>query len=390
MNSALLSQVVNAVLYEGYVLYPYRASSKKNQRERFTFGRVYPPAYCAAQGGVEPCVMQTECLVRRTGERATLQVSVRFLHPMWREIGELAAPISESEFSGGAQPQFQVVPDLFVNGQLHQSWQEAVERDVALPPISLAAGSAKRIGFAFPASRTVTPLSEEGQIVAVMIRRQDALQGAVEVDIETLEASLYKVTVRILNLTPVTHDEVQDTGVVAMRTFASTHAILHTPDAEFISLLEPPPEYASHAESCHNIGVWPVLVGDDSKGERDTMLASPIILYDYPQIAPESAGDFYDGTEMDEMLALRVLTMTDQEKHEMRSVDGIARGILERTENLRPEQFMKMHGTLRDVRAAEGFFNPAKPLTGVVVKGVEVKAGDQFGFGPNTVPMPLT
>ncbi len=39
--------------------------------------------------------------------------------------------------------------------------------------------------------------------------------------------------------------------------------------------------------------------------ERDMLLCSPIILYDYPQIAPESAADFCDATEMDEMLTLR-------------------------------------------------------------------------------------
>jgi len=42
MNESRLEQIVNAVLYEGYILYPYRSSSKKNRRERFTFGRVYP------------------------------------------------------------------------------------------------------------------------------------------------------------------------------------------------------------------------------------------------------------------------------------------------------------------------------------------------------------
>jgi hydrogenase maturation protease len=57
MNAQRLDQIVNAVLYEGYVLYPYRPSSKKNQRERFTFGRVYPPAYSVAQAGREPCAM---------------------------------------------------------------------------------------------------------------------------------------------------------------------------------------------------------------------------------------------------------------------------------------------------------------------------------------------
>ena len=77
------------------------------------------------------------------------------------------------------------------------------------------------------------------------------------------------------------------------------------------------------------------------------MLSSPIILYDYPQIAPESAGDLFDGTEIDEILALRILTLTEDEKREMRDGDERARQILERTEALPEEQFLKLHGVLR-------------------------------------------
>ena len=82
------------------------------------------------------------------------------------------------------------------------------------------------------------------------------------------------------------------------------------------------------------------------KAQRDTMLASPIILYDYPQIAPESAGDLFDGTEIDEILSLRIMTMTDEEKREMRQSDERARQMLERTESMPEEQLMKLHGVL--------------------------------------------
>jgi hydrogenase maturation protease len=80
------------------------------------------------------------------------------------------------------------------------------------------------------------------------------------------------------------------------------------------------------------------------------MLSSPIILYDYPQVAPESAGDLFDSTEIDEILTLRILTLTDEEKREMRSVDERARAILERTETLPAEQLMKLHGAVRGLR----------------------------------------
>jgi hydrogenase maturation protease len=133
-----------------------------------------------------------------------------------------------------------------------------------------------------------------------------------------------------------------------MQSLISTHIILGVKDGEFVSLLEPPAELQELASSCQNIGAWPVLVG--KPGQRDTVLASPIILYDYPQIAPESAGDLFDGTEIDEILSLRIMTLTDEEKREIRESDDRAREILDRTEAIPPEQFMKLHGVVRGLR----------------------------------------
>jgi hypothetical protein len=118
-------------------------------------------------------------------------------------------------------------------------------------------------------------------------------------------------------------------------------------NGEFVSLLEPSTELQAAVAECHNVGVFPVLVGDE--GQRHTMLCSPIILYDYPLVAPESAGDFFDGTEMDEMLSLRVLTLTEAEKQEMQA-DPRTRSILERTETLPAEHMMKLHGAIRGLR----------------------------------------
>lgn len=90
------------------------------------------------------------------------------------------------------------------------------------------------------------------------------------------------------------------------------------------------------------------------KGQTDMMLASPIIMYDYPQIAPESSGDLFDGCEIDEILALRILTLTDEEKQEVRCGDERARRILERTEMLPPEHFQKLHGAMRKLGIHSG------------------------------------
>jgi hypothetical protein len=383
MNAARLDQIVQALLYEGYILYPYRPSSKKNCRERFTFGRVYPRAYSVAQNGAEPCAMQTECLVKSRGESATLEVCVRFLQPMWREIGLLAAPLVE--LSAGMVPEVRLVPELTVKGELYRAWQEAVERTVAVPTVALKPGRQflTQHRFNFSAGRTYEPLQDEAdRVVAVLVRRQEALTGKLEIEAQPWDAETFKLTVRILNETPVPIQKLDDSEAVLMRTFASTHTIINVENGAFISMTDPPAEFKEAAESCKNAGVWPVLAGDEATAERDTMLSSPIILPDYPKIAPESRGDFFDGTEIDEMLALRVLTMTDEEKREMRNADPFARRILERTEMQEPERLLNMYGVMRDVRVTEAFFNPPQRVERVMVEGTEVKAGDRVRIQP--------
>jgi len=131
MNEELVDRVVHAVLYEGYILYPYRASAKKN-RQRFTFGRVYPEAYSLAEKGAEPFLMQTECLLE--GEAPSLEVTVRFLHPLARVIAEPSLPGIGNRASESSE---RTIPELWVGDTLYQSWQEAVERKVKAPLHSL-------------------------------------------------------------------------------------------------------------------------------------------------------------------------------------------------------------------------------------------------------------
>ncbi len=175
MNAALVEKVVNAVLYEGYILYPYRASSQKN-RERFTFGRVYPEDYSIAQEGAEPSLMQTECLVRNESKDAVLKISVRFLHPMAREVGLLSAPLAE--MPAGEPPAFEVVPDLRVGEQLYQTWQEVVEQKVELPPLSRCGPRRKsRIHSIFQArawSSRFAPRMEKSSLSSCGARRASA------------------------------------------------------------------------------------------------------------------------------------------------------------------------------------------------------------------------
>jgi hypothetical protein len=382
MNRDALNKIVNAVLYEGYILYPYRASSKKNQIGRFTFGRIYPADYAAAQGGREPCAMQTEFLVRNESKDAVAHISVRFLQPLARDVARLPEPVTD--LTAEAESQAQVVAELEIGQKLYQTWQEATEREVALPPMMLNAEENRQHPFAFAESREVKPIRDGTKIAGLFVRRGAAINGVVEIDLELIEPDAAKIRVRILNRTPVPRELLENQQAIALRTFASTHTILHAAGGECISLLDPSGQYLDAAKACRQIGTWPILVGDEKRAERDLMLSSPIILYDYPQIAPESAGDLLDGAEIDEILTLRIQTMTDAEKMEMRQIDEHARRILERTEKLAPADLLKMHGVMRDVKrpADEEFFNPNKPLEEVTVGGVKLRAGDKVRIRP--------
>lgn len=347
MNTRLMDAIANAVLYEGYMLYPYRPSSVKN-RQRFNFGVLYPQLYSEAQCGSDPCSSQTECLVRG-GSLTAIEVRVRFLKLIARSGRRLTEP--------GHQPDephsFESVSALEVDGKVFAPWQEAVECEQTVPTCNLDGLTAMPLEwqFVFPAKQETEPLCDaQNRLVGLIARTQESVCGVVEVKAADAGDGVFKVRVRVRNMTsPTRNDSSQMSRDQAlMQSLVSAHVLLSVVDGQFVSLLEPPENLTEIAASCQNVGTWPVLVG--AEGEKDAMLSSPVILYDYPQIAPESPGDWFDGTEIDEMLALRILTMTDDEKREMRDTDERARKILERTEALPRERLMKLHGTLRELR----------------------------------------
>jgi hypothetical protein len=133
------------------------------------------------------------------------------------------------------------------------------------------------------------------------------------------------------------------------RTFCSTHTVLRAEGGAFVSLTDPPPVLAKAAAACENRGTWPVLVGEE--GARQTLLSSPIILEDHPRIAPESPGDLFDAGEIDQMLILNTLSLTDEEKAEARASDPKVRELLDRSEGLSHEELMALHG--RTIREAQ-------------------------------------
>ena len=310
MNTNLMEDVANAVLYEGYLLYPYRPSAVKN-RQRWNFGVLYPQVYSELQKGTDAWSMQTECLVK--GPSPKLKLKVRFLQLSARASGE--------------------------PGEMAQ---EAIEREVRVDAIDVGETSrgAHHHTFEYPGETEY-----DGDIA----RKRERIEGRLDVQVQDMGPDLKKVRSHILNTTQIDPGCSRDEAL--MRSFVSTHTILEVEDGAFISLLEPPEELRDIAAACQNIGTWPVLAGEE--GQTDAMLSSPIILYDYPRIAAESPGALFDGTEIDEILTLRIMTLTDAEKLEMGS-DARTREILERTESMPPEQFMKMHGVLRGLRGGDG------------------------------------
>jgi hypothetical protein len=353
MNTKLIDAIAKAVLYEGYMLYPYRPSSVKN-RQRFNFGVLYPRPYTEAQAGMEAWSMQTECLVRAASTPA-IEARVRFLKLVERNEHIFVEP--------GLADATQAVKTArsFESSCISVPWQEAIECEVCVPARNLDALAASPLQwqFVFPAKEEMEAMRDEsGSIAKVIDRKQESVRGVIEMKAERAADGIFKVQVLVKNLTPF--DETQLDRVTTgesnrnsalMRSLVSAHTLLGVLDGQFVSLLEPPEDLKDLATSCQNIGTWPVLVG--AEGDRDTMLSSPIILYDYPQIAPESPGDLFDGTEIDEILALRIMTMTDEEKREMRSTDDRARIILERTEALPFEQLAKLHGTMRELHSLD-------------------------------------
>lgn len=337
MSADPIRAIADAVLYEGYVLYPYRPSAIKN-RQRWTFGGVFPRSF-SMQSGSDPWSLRAECLVEG-GTASALNIRLRFLHLIERAV---LAPDGE----GAWRP----VASLDVGERHVAAWEEAVEQEVetVVPSLAALAESPLRIGFDFPPSRAREEVRDgEGVLVGIIERTGHEIRGAVAIRAADLPDGRLRLSLRIENDSILTQDECASRALAQRSAFASTHLILGVRNGAFVSMTDPPQDAEEAARACVNEGLWPVLVG--RPGTHDAMLASPIILYDYPQIAPESPGDLFDGAEIDEILTLRILTMTDAEKREAAAADPRVRALIERTEALGEQDLARLHGALRSPR----------------------------------------
>lgn len=320
-------RVADAVLWEGYVLYPYRASAAKNQ-VRWQYGVLTPRRHSEADG-FERWAMHTQCVVE-LGAGALVDVRLRYLQVQRRTV-EVAG-------AHGYTP----VAELEVDGELWASWDEAVEHTFDLGGIDVSRPGVREVPVRLAASQDVTPLGTSARVV----RERWEVDATVRVECDRWPGPypLARVRVTVENHTDWCHPDAPRDQVMR-RSLVAVHTLLHVEGGRFVSLLEPPEFARAAVDSCTNDGTFPVLVGDPA--EPTTVLSSPIILYDHPAVAAESPGDMCDATEIDEILALRILTLTDDEKRLARSTDPRAAAIVDRIEAFTPDVFASLHGEMR-------------------------------------------
>ncbi len=343
MSLADARRVADAVLYEGYVLFPYRAKSLKSQ-VRWQFGVVAPKSVAEFDPG-ERWSMQTEVLID-SSRQPVLDVKLRFLRVQSRSVEKLV----ETE---GGDRYYQPVASLTVDDRIITDWQEAIEEEVDLVDVPVAdlIAHGRDIPLDFPASSSTEDITDKaGTLVGRMIRDTVPITCVARVSAEQDDSpfSIVKVRVVIENLTDWAKHGAEREEFVRY-CMAAVHTLLEVRNGSFISLADPP-EFAKPAVAgCVNSGTWPCLIGDEN--HRNTILSSPITLSDYPEIAPESEGDFYDATEVDEMLHLFVNTLTEEERAEARGTDPRSAAIMDRVENMPPEMMEKLHGAIRSLRS---------------------------------------
>ncbi len=334
-------QVADAILYEGYLLYPYRASAQKNQ-ERFQFGVLMPPAYRAVDEH-EPSAAQTECILEGPAG-ATVTVLARFLQLRRRTV------LAGSPGSG-----FRAVDSLQAGGVEHTAWDEAAEceQEAAAPLGDLLSGEAVT-GFTVPGGTEHEDLAGPGGVPAGrLVRQSEALHGVIRLSAERMPGPYGALRLRV-----VLENRTEPPGPLARRAdglpyaLIAAHCLIAAPGSRFLSMTAPPEWAAADVGRCVNTGTWPVLAGPPDCAEL--MLSSPVILYDHAEIAAESAGQLFDSTEIDEILTLRTLTLTEEEKRAARATDPRAAELMDRVDHLPPEMLERMHGAIRYLNPAGG------------------------------------
>lgn len=369
--------VADAILYEGYLLYPYRRSSPKN-RVRWQFGVLTPPEWTRARGPEDTGVagsaegwwQRTECLLHGAAEAAVC--TVRFLQLQRRTV--------ERHDTGRYRP----VEVLDLGDRREIGFDEAVPREFSLR-LPVRHGEETVFPLAVGSGLDAETIrDDQGRPAGRIVRERWPLSVKVRVSAEPAGSGpagpLTRLRVRVENAARgipagMSRDEALRFSPLAC------HLLLAARGPSFVSLLDPPDWARAAVRSCRNVHTFPVLAG--AAEDHELLLSSPILLYDHPRVAPESPGDLHDSGEIDEILSLRALTLTEAEKREARATDARAAAILDRVDTMPPEVFERLHGVLRPPEGAEGAGDAGGPAE-TVVAGVRVGPGSRVRLRPRT------
>lgn len=356
--------IADAVLYEGYSLYPYRANDGKN-RVRWQFGVLVPDAVATADASERSRVV-AQMLVE--GRSPSIEVKARFLQVHQRTVLRRTGDT------------FEEVAVLEAGDTAYLPFDEAVARELDLSAaVADVAGESLHRMFDVPRERSVEDVPG-GRLV----REARPLRADVAVDAEPIAGphGVVRLRLAVRNATdwedpvPAPREDVLRSSLVAV------HLVVRVQAGSFLSMTDPP-EWASRlVEESPSEGLWPLLAG--KPGSRDMVLCSPIILPDHAQVAPESATAFFDATEMDEMLSLRTLTLTEEEKRAVRGTDPRTADLLARVEGLPADVLDRLHGAVRYLSQTARRVGREEREDSIEVAGVPVRQGSRVLLRPGS------
>ena len=332
-----MEELVRSLLYEGYALYPYTPGVKNATPT--PFGIVYPPGYAEAQPAAFSMLRLEAVFEGAPDDR--IGGRVLFLQAM---------------------------------GDRH----EAGERSLELAPLTLAelARSPARRSFGFP--------TEDGE-----------LRGRIAMRADLLSPTLARVRLCVHNETEMSGDAAAASRGEALRqSLISTHPLLQAEGGRFISPLERAGPEGEAALASQSVNTFPVLLGEEDRA----VLGGAIVLPDHPELAPESLGNLFDNTEIEEALLLHVHALSDEERAEIAGQDTAVREMIERAEATTGDEILGLHGRLTytepdvaDRVPSNG--GPPKPPPGldeiqgereIAAAGTTVRLGDKIVLRPGT------
>ncbi len=316
-----LEGLLDSLLYEGYALYPYTPGATKNATPT-PFGIVYPPAY--AEGN--PATfdhLRMECLVE-AGSDAELSATICFLQPQ---------------------------------GERHKAAARRLEISATALPSLIEDGAGEEFTF-------------EGE---------ETVAGRVRMRAETIGDGLTRVKVCVHNSTRPPGDGAALDRASALRfSLISTHVVAEVGGGRFVSPLDTKGPHAEALAGSESINTWPVLANPSDTA----MLGAAIVLPDHPSMAPESLGNLFDSTEIEEALLLHVHALSDSEREEIERQDPAVREMVERAAATTPEQIMNLHGRMSEAEPEPGHPNPGE--ASIEIEGATFVKGGKVVLRPRT------